>query len=895
MKQISLKKANRCARQGYLSSLNLRTVSTARFDYVQIMHDRLRSEGFAGLAYDKVRAELEKLPKNNYELAHEREANVEMYSKRFDRMSKFFTGWKLKQVGKTFTIELESGIFGSSYDFVAEDPEGKPYAVKVAFTKPAYTQKAGTSNFIGEDVELYALWKETGFQPAVFSFMGKEPTTGPVEEIDDDPKKAFKTFISTFDFEAEPEYAEEKLEKLAKASINKYAEKNEEKCENCFYRHLCLYDDADSEILEVVEPSAAKKSGEYRWTPSQQKVIAAREGETLVLAGAGSGKTSSLTYRIADMVREGIDPRSILAITFTEKGAREMAEKIARYEVSGTEDVLITTFNGFGYELIKKFWHHKYTDVPELIDESERLRIIARAVDAHPVMEGFNYMNPFMKMGRANGVIHEVSRLLSNLKRIDYGEPLTVDQVKDVTGIYDDMNAGILLDIYNDVIEEELAGNKLEYDDQIHTASYFLEKFEDVRDYYQNLYRHVIIDEFQDTGDDQMDIIRQIYVPEKGRSLMVCGDDSQAIFGFRGVGNENILTFDRIYPKVNVIQMVENWRSTVEILDLANAVIYRNGATKKLVSDHHGHPVEIIQADNANAAMDRAFEVVTGWLNDGVPMSDIAVLAKTRAELMYIRNLFKNAKIPTVVSVSEYLKDDSQIAACIGLAGWMKDPSRTLDLGVWLRHSEPNRFETAFDVEKYIDDSRLVMEEELLADKDDEVLYGVFMDAVKNAFEGRESSSLKTFLRLEEEQNHSFERVEKWLSNLVKYNSSLSAEADDTKYNAVTLSTVHAAKGREWEYVVVCPNLLGMPSLETDAAGIVPLVYDEEAIRLYFVAITRAKTRLVICANPYWVAALNPNATCMAYETLKETNAKVRMSKAYSALIAKQKRAAKKK
>ena len=157
-----------------------------------------------------------------------------------------------------------------------------------------------------------------------------------------------------------------------KKSVSKYAEKDETKCDMCFYRNLCHGDDLGMEPLEKVESSSAK-SGEFRWTPAQQKVIQARTGEWLVLAGAGSGKTSSLTYRIAEMVREGIDPKSILAVTFTEKGAREMKEKMSRYGVHGTDQVMTTTFNGFGYDLLRKFWNYRYEDIPELIDEAEQI------------------------------------------------------------------------------------------------------------------------------------------------------------------------------------------------------------------------------------------------------------------------------------------------------------------------------------------------------------------------------------------------------------------------------------------------------------------------------------------------------------------------------------------
>lgn len=881
---MNLKELRTCPMKAYWSSLGLAaSKANARFSLRDAMRSVLDNNGLKGFANRaNLRETLESLvPEDLFAMKTERNENLRLFVDRLHRMYLILNtnGFEYKGAGRRYHL-LENGKeLSGFYDMVLVN-NGKEYAVKIT-NKSEFSANPKTKSWIGNDPDMLVLYKATGLIPAVFALQGNETGNAEVEFLSDEdiinPKKWVGKFWNSVDFSVEDSTtAEEALEELTNIPVSKNSAKNEKECGMCYFRSLCQYEDTDNDEAEILESEKVFRIPE--WTDTQKEIINHTSGEMRVLAGAGSGKTATLTGRLKELALKGADPERILAVTFTEKAVAEMQERLERYLMDtdlSADSFKITTFNSLGYEIVQENWARLgYTAEPVLIDDSDKVRIVASVMDKHEIIPGLNYANPFMKMFKAEGAVHQMIRILNAIKRKDTRTDLNGDDVKallegEFTTEYDFVWDEIA-QIYNEVSAVEKESNLLEYDDQIHLAVKLFKENPDVAALYADRYDHITIDEFQDTGLDQMDMIKFLY---SHGSLLVCGDDSQSIYGFRGVSNKNIVEFDREYPNCRTIEMVENFRSTQQILDCANQLIERNGATKKLIGMVEGQPVKVLDAKNRDEGNAAAVEQVLSWIDNDVPMKDIAILARTRSEILDIRRRLKEVRIPNVISVSEYLRDDNQMIGTIALAAWIMDMTNIRDLAVWLRHSNRAAFDSQLDLPTYLALQSQELQEQF-DNKDDAAKYEEFRHMIEKAYGWRPSNSLKTWLALEDEEEPSMTRAADFLKRLKESNSSLSARADEVVYDAVTLSTIHAAKGREWKYVVVCANGLTTDICTADIAGLCELKYDEEEIRTYFVAVTRARQELVITANAYWKAALG-RQTILDMETLKDCGVKI--------------------
>lgn len=900
----TIKQIMACPKKAWFGSLKLKSSDKSVYTLMEdiIVEILEKTKDFSGLRNEVLVANMleEKLPKEIFSMKHEREENISKATARIVRMGEVMSILNVHYVGggKRYVYTVGSKSISGRYNFQAEQG-GVIMDVRIAFTSPGMSLKAGTKTFIGNDVDLYVQQLATNKVPAIYSLTGSESWGGEVKEYDmaEHQKKATGRFWYFYDFiQQDNKVLDEEVEKLLAESVGKNAKENKQSCINCWYKDLCQIDESSDVYAEeveeasVVQPMVAKRV----WTEAQNKLIAVRSGEAKVFAVAGSGKTTSIARLVAEMLHDGISDKNITLCTFTNKGVMEMKQKLQslKYvEPYNNEEytslldrhgVHIASLNGLGYEIIIADALSKGKEAPKLIDEDERLLYIAKIADKYPTIDGLNYTNPFFKMFMVEGAVHTISRCVNVLKR-RYGEKkLGFDEVK--ASLFADSSVSkhimsgdqvnvasvtTFKDIYNDLLDKMAEENVITYDDQIFNAVRALDTNPEILKDFREKCKYLIVDEFQDTGLEQLRLIEKLYVPSENSCLVVVGDTSQAIMGFRGVGNANIERFSRDFPNSLSIDMNANFRSTREICDVAENVMKASGKTVQLDTDKHGSPVTLLRSSSRCESAEKAAEQIEDWLSDGVALSDIAVICRTRSELLEVRRRLVEADVPSTISVAELYKDDGQLTATFNLSKYISSQFKDLKaLAIWLRYADKDGFDNAIDTSAYIGLQGALIKERYENISDTEK-YNFFMEDISSTFMNK-TIVLETFEKSEKDKDDSFTRLSHDLENVFEMNGTMSAVRDDALYDAVTLTTVHSAKGREWNNVIVCTNgFKAVSGLASDQNGDVSLSWDEEEVRTMFVAVTRAKEDLVVIGNCYWNAALT-NQKSLKFEELSK-------------------------
>jgi len=363
--------------------------------------------------------------------------------------------------------------------------------------------------------------------------------------------------------------------------------------------------------------------------PPQKEAVLQTEGPLLVFAGAGSGKTRVLTYRVAHLLQEGVDPYHIIAITFTNKAAAEMRERISAITPRG-DQVWVSTF------------HAACT------------RILRREIDALGYSSGFTIYDTQDSERLIKECIKELHlndkdyppRKMAAVISAQKNELISPEEYEGKHAGY--YREGKIADIYELYQKKLKASNALDFDDIIFQTVVLLTQREDIRQKYQNRFRYVMVDEYQDTNHAQYRLVSLLVGP--GHNICVVGDDDQSIYGWRGADIENILRFERDYPQAKIIKLEENYRSTQTILAAANAVISNNDnrAAKALWTQNApGSRIKIYAAatdreEGAFVANAIREQVAAG----SAKHNDFAVLYRTNAQSRIVEDQLVMQGIP---------------------------------------------------------------------------------------------------------------------------------------------------------------------------------------------------------------------------------------------------------
>jgi DNA helicase-2/ATP-dependent DNA helicase PcrA len=586
---------------------------------------------------------------------------------------------------------------------------------------------------------------------------------------------------------------------------------------------------------------------------AQKRAVLAKDGPFSVLAGAGSGKTRVLTTRIYHLVREGVPANQILAVTFTNKAAREMRARVRTMlgEENLSESPFIATFHGLGRELLEKYG--KAIGVPRFFsvydrDDSEKAIAVAlKALDVET-----KELSPRAVLGRISRAKGEGMRAEEFYEKYARGG----------------FGARIVAEVWLRY-EKTLATEKaLDFDDLIALPLRMLEEHADVRALAQDRWRYLHIDEYQDTNELQERLAG--ILAAKHRNLFVVGDGDQAIYGWRGAKMENILNFDKKYPESQTIILERNYRSTKNLVDAANAVIEKNKNRKERYSTTERVAGEPIVVHMARSAEDEARWIalkIRELIRNGTKPEEIAVLFRTNFQSRALEEGLLRAGVPYKLLGTHFFarKEVKDALAWIRLA---MEPTREVDK---LRAAAaPPRGIGKVTLGKLAAGQRSILRAGELAKVERfELVINELSQAASfltpSAFVRLviEKSGMRRALFEEgsAEDRERFENVEEIASVAARHDeiigkegiaaflaeSALASDQDELdqgEKTGVTLMTVHAAKGLEFGTVFVSGMEEGL--FPHQGMGGEKDRDEEEERRLFYVAMTRAKERLFL-------------------------------------------------
>ena len=592
------------------------------------------------------------------------------------------------------------------------------------------------------------------------------------------------------------------------------------------------------------------------YNDKQKEAILKTDGPILVIAGAGSGKTKVLTTKIAYLVDNGVPTNNILAITFTNKAAKEMKDRVIGMLGSIGYEIRISTFHSFGVFLMQNHYEELgYKKNFTILDSDDTLSIIKR------IMKDLN-IDPKEYNPKAirNAISSAKNELINSLEYERF--------------VSDNFSQRVF-DVYKRYENKLIVNNSLDFDDLLFLPIKLFRTKPEVLKYYQELYQYILVDEYQDTNEAQYILIKMLSA--KNRNICVVGDESQSIYSFRGSNYRNILNFEKDYKDCTTILLEQNYRSTSTILNSANDVIKNNKYRKDKnlwtlngVGDKIEYYKAIDEKDEANYVVKQIEELI----NDDINKSEIAVLYRTNAQSRVIEEALLKANIPYKVVGSFYFYNRKEIKDLIcylkliynkyddiSLQRIINVPKRGIgDKTIEnLMSKASNNNMCMYDViDGGKEQSFKDIIEEIVSVKDNyslTELVDLVLDKSGIRHELESEKSIESEIRLENLEE--FKSITKafeeknGLVSLEDFLTEISLVSDVTEHkdqsDVVTLMTVHSAKGLEFENVF----LIGMEEgIFPHNNSFVSSEAIEEERRLCYVAITRAKKKLwLVSAN----------------------------------------------
>jgi DNA helicase-2/ATP-dependent DNA helicase PcrA len=589
--------------------------------------------------------------------------------------------------------------------------------------------------------------------------------------------------------------------------------------------------------------------------PAQRAAVEHLEGPLLVIAGAGSGKTRTLTHRVARLVADGVSPAAILLLTFTRKASQEMLQRASRLLDSRCERVSGGTFHSFASLKLRQYGSH--------LGLSPDFAIIDRA-DAEDLIglirkesDGLTRGRPLPRKNTLADIFSRAVNKMLPLEEVVFGDYAHFSE-----------QTPILSSIFAEYARRKREHRFLDYDDLLVCFQRLLQDFPDLRRRISSSYRHIMVDEYQDTNKIQAQIL--YLLTDVNRNIMVVGDDSQSIYAFRGANFRNIMEFPSLFPGARIIGLEENYRSRQPILDLTNIVIdrAREKYSKRLFTRKSGGSApQMIQTEDENTQSRWVVERIMDLRSRGVALRQIAVLFRagfhsfdleielareaipfikvggfkftesahikdTLAHLRVIANPYDRISWHRILQLIEKVGPrsaqrmyESIVQANAGLHGLFS---------LKVKNAEIERLKALY---RAIDTAAMPVAQVGAA------VVEYYLPLLKRSFDDhpRRAKDLDQLLGIMER----YRRLEPFLTDMALEPPNISSEdrlyTETTEEDRLVLSTIHSAKGLEWHYVFVIWALDGrFPSLHAmsreDAM--------EEELRLIYVAATRAREGL---------------------------------------------------
>ena len=398
--------------------------------------------------------------------------------------------------------------------------------------------------------------------------------------------------------------------------------------------------------------------------PEQAEAVRCLEGPLLIMAGAGSGKTRVLTYRIANLIAQGIPPWSILAITFTNKAAEEMKSRAENLIGSPARDIVMRTFHSFCARLLRR--------EIEVTGEFSRNFAIYDATDSKTLIK---QCVAELKLGE--NIFDNVHLKISDLKNNLIDTKKFREQ--SLNADFYTRNVVMIYELYQKKLRDN---NALDFDDLIFTVVKIFEQYPEILDHYQNRFKYISVDEYQDTNVAQYVLTKLL--ADKYRNICVVGDADQSIYGWRGADMRNILNFEQDYPEATVVKLEQNYRSTKVILRAANAVIQNNLDRKPKTlwtENESGEKIKFVVCENDKMeAATVAREIRRLIRDENFNYNEIAILYRTNAQSRMFEEYFMQAEIPYFIVGGLKFYDRKEVKDILAYLHVIDNPSDSVHL-----------------------------------------------------------------------------------------------------------------------------------------------------------------------------------------------------------------------
>lgn len=597
------------------------------------------------------------------------------------------------------------------------------------------------------------------------------------------------------------------------------------------------------------------------------------DGPLLILAGAGSGKTRVITHRIAYLMDElSVNPYNILAITFTNKAAKEMRERVDKIVGFGAESVWVSTFHSMCVRILRKHIDKLGGTRDFTIYDTDEQKVAVKEV--------LKYLNIDPKMYPERAMLSAISKAKEEYMSPDDYEKANATSFRDQQ----------IAKIYREYQKRLKSNNALDFDDLIYQTIFLFETNPDVLSEYQERFKYIMVDEYQDTNHTQFILVKML--ASKYRNLCVVGDDDQSIYKFRGANIYNILNFESEYQDAKVVKLEQNYRSTANILNAANGVISNNEGRKDKTlwtSQEDGDKVTFTKYNNEHDEANGVASKIKSLKNGGVSLGDVAILYRTNAQsrvleekLIYENlpykvfggtNFYARKEVKDMVCYLKLLvnpNDDQSVKRIINVPKRGIGATSIDKINEFVLSGGINFYDALFNIDEVPGMSRAAdkikkftdLTESLKSMLEDNSFLSEIYDAII------EKTGYVDELNAEgtDEAKARIENINELKNKIVKYEEEadnpnltelledialVAGTDDDDDENAVTekitLMTLHSAKGLEFPYVFIggmeerlFPSGMSLDSDDPDAV--------EEERRLCYVGITRAMKKLHLSA-----------------------------------------------
>lgn len=671
-----------------------------------------------------------------------------------------------------------------------------------------------------------------------------------VFDLDFFETKGGKNIISLSDNSLYPTSVDRHFNELFRDfKIGKDMKYDTDTCEYCERKGICAYKKTPEPTLTSVDAP----KGFPKFTEAQLEAINFNKGIARLNAVPGSGKTTVISCRVAKLLMN-TRPEEICVLSFTDNAAKQMTDRIASYsEMAGIRNVdlskmLSCTFNALGEAVIKAYYSALgFTTQPNTLDEVEKSHYIDKLLTMYPIDDVLSYRNMKMNEGYAKGAVVLAGMVFDIIK-----DNQLQDSAESREFILNKLDADakyfsnetieklfVLQEKYEEMLKKD---NLIDFSDQEQLLFELDKKYPT---FFQNTgLKHIIVDEFQDSNDRQMGIINLLRKSKVFESLMVVGDDAQAIYGFRGTSPKFIINFyDYVGQTGQDFFLLENHRSTQDILDLASMIIAhnKNKIPKQLIST---------KQQNGPSPTAKAYtfpymeydEIADGIERDVKAGKQVAFLARSKSELLQIQKRLDKMNVKNILLNPEYVAENPKVIACVSLFQFLNHPEDESCCAAYLNAFYQGNFLQSSGCRKDIQGAQeyVCQFQQYSSVKKREEFFRLAQSLLTESDEIYEDF-LNTLSR-----KRTWGELSGYMQDFLIYGNKKQKKRV-LDYPGVVLTTAHSAKGLEWDVVYLSVTkfdnkLIRAKSREEEL---------EETRRLLFVAITRAKTELHITGKYY--------------------------------------------